>query len=83
MMETIHLPTFRGLTFSCGFCTQKLNKINLKKMLMYFNTLFIKPNNFYINIFHSIVKKIAKVAFFEHRKWIDPLRNLASCVTDV
>ena len=52
-------------------------------MLMYFNTLFIKPNNFYINIFHSIVKKIAKVAFFEHRKWIDPLRNLASCVTDV
>ena len=30
MMETIHLPTFRGIKFSCGFCTQKLNKMNKK-----------------------------------------------------
>ena len=59
MMETIYLRTFRGVTFSCGFCTQKVNKLN-KKKIMDFKTLFIKPNNFYINIFHSILLKTSQ-----------------------
>ena len=32
---------------------------------MYFKTLFTKPNNYYIDIFHSILEKqFAKIAFF-------------------
>lgn len=39
---------------------------------MYFKPLFIKPNKFYIYIFHTILKekkkKIAKTAFFRGSK---------------
>ena len=61
---TIDLPTFRGVTFSYGFCTQKLNKMNKKQFFIYFKTSFITPNKFYINIFHRTLRKNSRNGLF-------------------
>ena len=41
---------------------------------MYFESVFIKPNKFYISIYdNKLLKKFTKIAFFEHLNQNDPL----------
>ena len=43
----------------------KIDKLNKKIFFSHFLTLFIKPNNFHIYIFHGMLrKKFTKIAFF-------------------
>ena len=43
----------------------------------YFESLFIKPNNFYINIYNiNLSKKFMKIAFFKRLKWVESLKGL-------
>ena len=42
----------------------KINK-NLFLNIWYFESVFVKPNKFYINIYnHKLSKKLEKIAFF-------------------
>ena len=55
---------------------------------MYFESVFIKADNFYMNIYNiNLSKKFMKKAYFSRLRWVDPLRLLdsddfASIVTD-
>ena len=58
----------------------KVFKINFKiYILMYFESVFIEPNKFFINIYNNkLFKKITKIAFFEHPSQNDPLISFGS-----
>ena len=41
---------------------------------MYFESAFIKPNTFYINIYNiNLSKKFMNIAFLQRLMWVDPL----------
>ena len=64
---------FEKLRSVTVFFTEKLNKINKKKFFMYFKTLFITLDKFYINIFHRMLRKIpGNSLFFDVQSRIAP-----------